>query len=268
MTLFSERASHANTRLIPLEGVENFRDYGGYPSRYGGSVVWGYLFRAAHQAAATDDDLRVLAEMNLGHVVDLRRPSERAMHPSRRYQGFVAEVIECDQGDQAEAPHVAFLRDTDLTPASVRKFFDAYYAGAPFEPRHIDLYSRYFRALAEGDGAVLIHCTAGKDRTGILAALTHHLLGVHPDDMFADFLLTNAAVRMEARAPMVAQALEASLGKTPSDVAVRAFLGVEAAYLDRAFQVMTERTGSPEAYLAMLGVNEKDATAIRLRLLD
>ena len=70
-----------------------------------------------------------------------------------------------------------------------------YYRDAPFQDRHIDLFRRYFQALAEAEGPVLIHCAAGKDRTGLLAALTHHLMGVERDDIFADYLLTNALAR-------------------------------------------------------------------------
>ena len=104
-------------RILPLEGVENFRDYGGYAAR-GGRIASGRLFRAAHQARATPADLAVMADLRLATVVDLRRPRERDNDPSLRHEGFAALVIQCDLGDQTEAPHVAFLRDTDLTPES------------------------------------------------------------------------------------------------------------------------------------------------------
>jgi len=255
------------SRILALEGVENFRDYGGYASRHGGRIATGRLFRSAHHGAATAADLAALADLDLACVVDLRRPRERDMQPSRRPEAFRARLVQCDLGDQAEAPHVAFLRETDLSPASVRAFFMDYYAKAPFEPRHLDLFARYFAALSEIDGPVLIHCTAGKDRTGLLAALTHRVLGAHADDVAADFLLTNRAARVEARAPMIAQALEAQLGKTPSDVAVRAFLGVDADYLEAAFQAIEARHGTADAYLASLGVDDAAAARLRDRLL-
>ena len=256
-----------DTRLLPLEGVENFRDFGGYPSRHGGRIAAGRLYRSAHHGAATDADLTRMAALDLACVVDLRRPRERDMQPSRRPDPFAARLVQCDLGDQAEAPHVAFLRETDLTPQSARAFFLDYYAKAPFEPRHLELFARYFEALGEIDGPVLIHCTAGKDRTGLLAALTHKVLGAHADDIAADYLLTNVAARVEARAPMVAKALEAQLGKTPSDVAVRAFLGVEADYLDAAFQAIDAEQGSLETYLEGLGVDGAATERLRARLL-
>lgn len=253
-------------RILPLEGVENFRDYGGYAVR-GGRVASGQLFRAAHQARATPADLAVMADLKLATVVDLRRPRERDNDPSLRHEGFAAQVIQCDLGDQTEAPHVAFLRETDLTPESARAFFLDYYDKAPFEPRHQELFGRYFAALAKDEGPVLIHCTAGKDRTGLLAALTHHVLGVHDDDVRADYLLTNLAARVDARLPMITQALEASLGKRPSETAVRAFLGVEASYLDAAFASIQARSGSIEAYLDAIGADAATREAIRARLI-
>ena len=249
-------------RLLPLEGVENFRDYGGYAVPGGLQVRRGRLWRSAHHGAATDADLARIAGLGLTAVVDLRRPTERANQPSRRPEGFGGRIIDCDQGDQAEPPHVAFLRETDLSAQSARAFFLDYYRRAPFEPRHIELFTRYFEALGEG-APVLIHCTAGKDRTGLLAALTHSLLGVHPDDAAADFELTNRAARIEARLPQVTQSLAESLGRTPSETAVRAFLGVDGAYLAAAFDAITAEHGSIEAYLARLGVDPRAAGRLR-----
>ena len=253
-------------RILPLEGVENFRDYGGYAVG-GGRVASGQLFRAAHQARATPADLQIMAALKLATLVDLRRPRERDNDPSLRHEGFAAQVIQCDLGDHAEAPHVAFLRETDLTPESARAFFLDYYDKAPFEPRHLELFGRYFAALAAGDGPVLIHCTAGKDRTGLLAALTHQVLGVHADDARADYLLTNVAARVEQRLPMITEALEKSLGKRPSATAVRAFLGVDASYLDAAFASIASRSGSVEAYLDGIGADAATREAIRDRLI-
>lgn len=253
-------------RILPLEAIDNFRDYGDYAAGAHGRLPRRRLFRSAHHARATPADLQTLADLGVGVIVDLRRPMERDRDPSPRPAGFAGQVIECDLGDQAEAPHVAFLRETDLTPQSARAFFLDYYANAPFEPRHEILFRRYFEALSQTDGAVLIHCTAGKDRTGLLAALTHHVMGVHPDDARADYLLTNQAARVEERLSMVTEALEASLGRKPSEAAVRAFLGVEAEYLDAAFAAIAERNGGTDAYLDAIGVDAVWRDRVRERL--
>jgi protein tyrosine/serine phosphatase len=176
-------------------------------------------------------------------------------------------VIESFHDDGGEAPHMTFLRTADLTPDSGRRFMVDTYRRLPFEPSHLDLFSRYFRLLGETDGPVLIHCAAGKDRTGLLAALTHHLLGVHRDDIVADYLLTNTAVDLEGRAPGIARQLEARTGRVVAHDAVVAFLGVEPIYLDTALAGIAAQHGSTDAYLAQaLGVDAALRERIGARL--
>ena len=253
-------------RLLPFQALDNFRDYGGYAVAEG-RVARGHLYRSAHQAKATDADLDRLAALNLATVVDLRRPSERRAQPSRRPANWVGRVIESAHDDGGEAPHIIFLKTADLTEASGRAFMTDTYRRLPFEAAHIDLFSRYFSALAESDGPVLIHCAAGKDRTGLLAALTHSLLGVSRDDLIADYLLTNVAVDLEGRAEGMARQLTERTGRRASHGAVVAFLGVEVDYLDGAFAEITARHGSVAVYLErVLGVDVAAAERIRERL--
>jgi protein-tyrosine phosphatase len=250
-------------RIHRFEALENFRDYGDYGTAAGRRLARGRLFRSAHQARVSDSDLERLAGLGISAIVDLRRPGERRDQPSRRPAGWAGQVIESDHDDGGEAPHITFLKTSDLTVDSARLFMAGVYRQLAFEPPHLDLFARYFRALGETDGAVLIHCAAGKDRTGLLAALTHHLLGVHRDDMVADYLLTNNAVDLAARAPAVARQLETFTGRPASHEAVVAFLGVEAAWLETALDAIAERYGSVDAYLEQaLGVD----SALRDRL--
>lgn len=255
-------------RLLALEGVENFRDYGDYATSAGRRIHAGRLYRSAHHARATDADLQEIARLNHAVVVDLRRRAERLRDPSRRHEGWAGRVIENDLGDEeGEPPHIAALRQGDLSPDAVHAYMFGWYEAAPFEERHLDLFRRYFEALAAGEGPVLIHCAAGKDRTGLLAALTHHTLGVSDADAIEDYLLTNHAARIERRAPEVAQRLAEAFGRVPSDAAVRTFLGVEPEYLERAFAVIRARYGSLDAYLEQaLGVdaNRREAVAAQL----
>ena len=235
-------------RLHPFEAIENFRDYGDYAAA-GRRLRGGMLLRAGHQARATDADLARLGALNLAAVVDLRRASERKAQPSRRPAGFAGRVIKWERDDDGEAPHITFLKSGPLTEEGGRAFMMDTYRRLPFEPAHLDLFRRYFQALGETDGPVLIHCAAGKDRTGLLAALTHHLMGVSPDEMMEDYLLTNRAVDLEGRAPMVAKQLQAWTGKPVSHAAVVAFLGVAPEFLDAAVAAMVEAPGSLDAYL-------------------
>ena len=251
----TQRAAQFADRVLSFEALDNFRDYGDYPAAHGTRLKKGQLYRSAHHGKATDADLARLAALDVAVVVDLRRKSERLRDPARRPPGFRALVIDNDLGDGGEAPHVSFVANNVLTPDRVVGFMIEEYRRLPVEPRHHDLYARYFQALATADGPVVIHCAAGKDRTGILAALTHHIAGVHPDDIMDDYLLTNSAARIEERAPEVARNLGMATGRTPSFEAVACFLGVRPEYLTTAEQVIKETYGSTDAYLAeVLGV--------------
>ena len=131
----------------------------------------------------------------------LRAGSLRQLTEDHSVAAELVRMGRIDEGEGADNdPWWTFIRGCDLSEAAFRGYLLDYYTAAPFAPRHLDLFSRYFRALAEAEGPVLIHCAAGKDRTGVLAALTHSLAGVHRDDMLADYLLTNDPVRMAARA--------------------------------------------------------------------
>jgi protein-tyrosine phosphatase len=256
-----------NGRILNLEGVDNFRDFGDYAVGAGARIRPGQLYRSAHHGRATDADLDAIAALGVAVVVDLRRASERRREPSRRHAAFAGQVIDNDLGDVTDDPWWTFVRGSDLSAAAFRGYLMDYYRAAPFEPRHMELFARYFRALGEAPGPVLIHCAAGKDRTGLLAALTHHLAGVHHDDIVADYLLTNDVARLERRAPQVAQLMFEAAGRRPTSQAVRAAMGVEAAYLHAAFAAIDQAYGGLDAYLEQaLGVDAASRARVRGRL--
>jgi protein tyrosine/serine phosphatase len=255
------------SRAIAFEGIENFRDFGDYVAA-GRRMRRGLLYRSAHQARATEADLAKLAGLGLTVVVDLRRANERERDPSRRWPGFSAQVIENDIGQDTADEWSTFIQSSDLTAVSFHEYMMDYYRHAPFQRRHIDLYARYFRALADTEGPILVHCAAGKDRTGIICALTHHMAGVHDDDIQADYLLTNDAERMTRRLPMIREVIKEATGRTASDEALMVAMRVEAEYLAESFRVMREAHGSLDGYLdEALGLDAGLRGAIHDRLL-
>jgi protein tyrosine/serine phosphatase len=113
----------------------------------------------------------------------------------------------------------------------------------------------FFIALARGEGASLVHCVAGKDRTGFVVAMMHHVLGVHPDEAMADYLLTNQAGNIEARIADGATHIRGRYGPI-DDATVRVLMGVDPAFLAASRAAIDERHGSTDAYLAaVLGVD-------------
>jgi protein-tyrosine phosphatase len=254
-------------RKHPFDGVHNFRDFGGYAASSGRRMAMGRFFRSANHAMASDQDLARLAGMNIGAVIDLRRPDERARQPSRRWADFSGVIIENHDHDEGEETWDAFMAGWDMTVESYRAYLLRYYARAPHLPRLVDLFTRYFDVLAGSKGAMVVHCAAGKDRTGLIVALTHELAGVHRDDIIADYLLTNESGRFEAHGAAWAKAIEAERGRAPSLETMRSVMGVEPIYLERSLSVIAGRHGGVERYLRdVLDVDTHKRAAIEARL--
>lgn len=257
--------------MIRFDRVNNFRDYGDLPSRVGGRVRKGRLFRSAHLSRASEDDVARLAGLGLATVADLRHPGEQAAHPSRWLGEIPVKVIDepdHEGGETQDAPHIDAFRKSDFSAAAMRDLLAGFYSEMPFDPRHIALFSRYFDALATNDGGMLIHCAAGKDRTGILAWLTHHILGVHPDDAMEDYLLSNDAANIAERLPGLRIQMEKSYGRPITEEAILGMLRVDPRFIDGLLDALAARFGSTDGYLVdALGVDPARQEAIRARLL-
>jgi protein tyrosine/serine phosphatase len=254
-------------RIIPLEGVHNFRDYGGYPVAGGGRLKRGTLFRSGQHVDASDTDLARIAALELRHVIDFRGASERDAYPCRRGDGFSAEVIAFEGETANLAPHVE-AADGVLTLDGAHRAMERIYRNLPNRAPVLWVMKRYFAALAAGEGASLVHCLAGKDRTGMAVALFHHALGVHPDDAMHDFLLTNTAGNIEARITAGAGTIRAKYGAIDDDT-IRVLMGVDERYLHAMREAVEEAHGSLDGFLAdVLGVDDATHGRLRERLVD
>jgi protein-tyrosine phosphatase len=254
---------------IELEGVVNFRDFGGGPGAGGRRIRGGRLYRSGHHAAASEADVERLAALGFSLFVDLRRPPERARDPARRPPAPGARLIEHGgPTDQLVAPHLAFLAEENATPARVSEQMTVGYRYYPFDPFYVAVYREYFALLAELDGPVLVNCHAGKDRTGFLCALTLHVLGASTDHIREDYLASNRHNRADLRMAELAAQFEQTHGRPPSADLLRAMVSVDAAWLEAAFAAVAEQHGDIDAYLAeAIGVTPPVREAIRERLL-
>jgi protein tyrosine/serine phosphatase len=163
-----------------------------------------------------------------------------------------------------------FIKQGALDYSKARKYMMDAYTNIPFEDGHRYVYRAAFEGLLNEPGGVLVHCMAGKDRTGILCALIHHALGVPDDHKRADFLFTNHASDVEGRLDWFAEILGEYGGGPPVDrEAARALFGVEADYLDHAFGQMGERFGSVDNYLSdFLLIGEPEKAALRAKFVE
>lgn len=256
------------TRIIPLGGVHNFRDYGGYGTENGGRLRRGILWRSAHHEQASDEDLVAIDALRIDTVIDLRGDDERAAHPCRRAPGFSARVMFAPGITAGLAPHLA-AAGTDITAAVARERMIATYENMPYRPVLMESLRLYLAALAEYDTPSLVHCVAGKDRTGFAVALVHRLLGVHEDDVMADYLLTNVAGRIDERVEQGAAVIRARYGADIADDAIRTLMMVGPAYLDAAFAAIRDRHGTLAQYAEdVLGMTPEQHEAMRDRLTE
>lgn len=254
-------------RLFSFDRVLNFRDFGGWETADGGKVARGKLFRSAAFHDASEADLARLDAMALRFLVDLRRPEERAHEPNKWGRQTTRMIFNDDgAGGPALPPHLIALMESDLTPESTRAYMMSLYREIPFDARLISLYRDWFAELSEG-GAGVIHCAAGKDRTGIGCALTLIALGVDEDAVFADYDFTNQAVDLEKRMPRIQERMEQRLGKTLDPAALRPMLGVHVDYLREALSVIEAKHGSAINYIdEVLGVGEAGRAALKEKL--
>lgn len=254
-------------RHIPFEGVGNFRDFGGYDTADGARIARGKLYRSAAFHEATDADIGRLDALGCHVVVDLRRPNERAREPNK-WPGDAPRTVRSDAPSSISLPpHLAALLQDELSATSVQAFMSGVYREFPFDARHVDLYTAWFRELQEASGPVVLHCAAGKDRTGLGCALTLHALGVGEEAIFADYELTNAVIDVDAKLPRVRAQMEATLGRAIPPEALRPMVGVRADYLRAAFDEIAVRHGSLDGYLeGVLGVGAERRAVLRARL--
>ena len=257
----------SDDRVLHLEGVHNFRDFGGYALPGGGRIRRGVLWRSGQHGEASEADLARIGELGLSLVFDLRSSSERERLPCRRPANFAAQVFSEDEPAHAMAPHVQAAqarRTVETTHETMRRS----YSGMPFRPGLAASNRRMLAQLQQPGGAVLVNCMAGKDRTGLAVALVLSALGVHRDDVMADYLLTNSAGDSEARIAAGGRSVQSIRGTMEPDV-LRALMGVREDYLATAFAAIDERHGSLDAYLReVMDLDEAGRERLRAALAE
>lgn len=185
---------------IPMDGPQNFRDLGGFLSKTGDAVAWNRLYRADGLAALSDRDAEVFRKRNIRTIVDLRSPSEQKAMPDRVPEGVAyraCPMMREDISTQEQAAASSFARSLKIGYLTMIR-------------DNADLVGAAVRAVMEGleNGAVVFHCTAGKDRTGVLAAILLLRLGVGTEDIIADYQVShtynvNGINRMIQQAPQL-----------------------------------------------------------------
>jgi protein-tyrosine phosphatase len=257
-------------RVLSLQGGRNFRDLGGYATADGRRIRWGRVFRSGVMSYLTDHDHDYLKPLGIRTVCDFRTLRERQREPIRWGSDRV-DILEWDY-DARNVSLRAYLTDAPFSPDAARATMKALYRKIPviFKTQYAALFDR----LASGELPLVFNCSAGKDRTGLAAALFLLSLGVSRDQVMADYVLTDSVVDLEkelfARSRgSVALGDDHSYLRNVGHEARSPLLKALPEYLDAAFEQLDTDHGSvPDFLRNVLGVGDDKLELIRARLLE
>jgi len=239
-------------RAVTFSNVHNFRDLGGYRAEDGRSVRWHRLYRADDLSRIAGEDQDRFCALGIRTVVDLRRPNEI------EHIGRIPEIDGCSY-HHVHLKHpkweIAVFPDTAARAAFVTERY------LELSDKAGDGVGEALRLIADEETAPLVfHCIAGKDRTGVVAALTLSLLGVSDDDVADDYGLSEAAEEPNWRW-LYGENAEAAAERW-RHLTVNPRQGM----LDFLAE-LRRRHGTIEAYAASIGVTDKHQDALRTHLL-
>ncbi|HEU0042708.1 MAG TPA: tyrosine-protein phosphatase [Jiangellaceae bacterium] len=248
----------AADRRVPFEGIQNFRDLGGYRTRSGEAVRWGLVFRADALHGLSTGDLALYGELGLRVVYDLRRDLEREQLPNP----VPSRPLTITGQPAGAEPAVLAEAAARLTTADGERFLLQMYLG--LLEHSAGQIGELYTGLAAGDGLpAVFHCHGGKDRTGIVAALLLEALGVERETVLDDYELTARYRRREHQESTFGRLLES--GMTPE--AAAGVLSAPRWAMAQALDDLDRRYGGVEAYLTgPAGVTAADLQVLRERL--
>src|SRR5881227_1998486 len=224
--------SGSPARHLALQGASNFRDLGGYPTIDGRTTRWRHIFRSNHLGQLTAADIAVVRALGVRSAFDFRGVEERA--------AGVCVVNEITVHSLPIEPTVVaglraeLARGTLTAPVALELMRESY---RNYVRHNTHSFRALFGHLLEDRAPLVIHCTAGKDRTGFACALILHALGVPDEIIHDDYLLTNRFSRRGASAS----------NDFPDEVG-RVLGSVEASFLAAGFEAISADYGSLEGY--------------------
>jgi protein-tyrosine phosphatase len=248
MNQIHDERENSQTRLLAVEGIYNVRDLGGYAVPGGKQVIWGILYRSGDLHTISDAGRAVLEERKLKTIVDFRGQEEIDKAPDV----VLSTVLHNHKLSIAPDSMLNLFQSTaDATAdASAEEFMREIYRILVNDARL--QYREFFRLLSNPENTpLLFHCSAGKDRTGLAAALFFSALGVDRETIYDDYMLSEEYVKEKF-------ALEFQVTHRSHPVWT-----IRRDYLETAFEQIDVRYGGTDRYLR----EELDVEPERLRLL-
>jgi protein-tyrosine phosphatase len=246
-------------RVLPLQGGQNFRDLGGYRTRDGRTVRWGVLFRSGSMHFLTPADYEYLGKLGIRTVCDLRSTSERRLEPAMWPAGKAPRML-ADDYETDRSPILRQAARSVPTVAEARATMAAAYVQLPAQFR--TQYRRMFDELLAGHVPLAFNCSAGKDRTGVAAALLLTALNVPRETVIQDYLLSNRYFdpnKSIKRDDLASQEWR----KLPPDV-LKAYGAADRSYIEALLTSMRTHRGGVTGYLHdELGLSAIDLHRLR-----
>jgi len=251
ITQSPKSAAPVPMRHIPLAGIFNLRDTGGYPTADGGYTRWHHLWRSDNLHRLSPADQQTFIDFGIKTVIDLRYARETVQSPNMFAQA--AHLHYYNIPLMATSPSLDAVPPRDLTEV---------YTGI------LDNCQPAIKAVIEtvltaADAPVLIHCTAGKDRTGTIIALLLGAVGVSDDVIVADYALTGQYIQ-----PLLVE-LRAHAGRSGIDAELyERMLACTPDLMQGALHHLHEKYGSIPAYVQQLGFTSDDLARLRRMLVE
>ncbi len=255
-------------RFINVEGSINLRDFGGYTTLQGKTVKEGLLFRCGSMTDIPEHAFDDFAALDIGVICDLRSQEEADSSPTPEGGPFTCRVhIPVWPGSSTQFQET--INQQNLRPTTDQ--FANFMANVTREIArdHVEAYKQLLRELVSTDKGFLLHCSAGKDRTGFGAAIILTLLGVDHETVMHDYLVSNESSslfeRMKDR--MVQNLIDEGKNIKLDDDIIRVMSGVRSEYLLGAFEEIDKHYGGMSGYLEEIGISAADEKHLMEKLL-
>jgi len=236
----SAQIADSSKREVKLQGAINFRDIGGYATKTGKHVKWGKLYRSAELSHLTEADLYHLQQLSIAYIADFRGPFEVKAAPDKIPANATRISLPAGSENTGDSTYLKKLLQSIHGDSGLIAFYSN---TTPFKDRYKPLFEELL--TANRDSALLFHCSAGKDRTGIAAALILYSLGVDEKTIMDDYLATNYYRRNENERAIKGLV---QLYKIEESVA-RDLMAARENYLQATFNTIKLKYGSLDSFL-------------------
>ncbi|GAE31421.1 tyrosine-protein phosphatase [Halalkalibacter hemicellulosilyticus] len=252
-------------RLIEFTGTFNFRDLGGYETTDGRRVKWGKIFRSGNISMLDEQDMRQVQQLGVTAICDLRADDELERFPTpfmEFIQLYHVPVIPSNGEEE-------YRQALDLTEEFVKRISKPGDLLTQLNEKmtdHTKAYRKVFDVLLEEEGAVLFHCMAGKDRTGVMAALILSVLNVPREIIVEDYLYTNRS--SDRLKQSLATHNHEHIKKLDTKV-VEAMLEARTEYIEAFFKKIDQDYGNVYKYMTnAIGLSEAEIQLLQEKLLE